>query len=319
MTLRNVAAVVLPDTSPFELGVICEVFGTDRRAQGVTSFDFAVCSATPGQPIETKSGFELTTNYDWARLRTADLIAVSPSGPPPDGYDPTLLAELRAAVDRGAWVMSLCSGAFVLGAAGLLDGRRCTTHWMYVDALVDAYPEAKVETDALFVEDGRVITSAGTAAGIDACLHLVRRELGTDTANKIARRMVVPPQRAGSVRQYVEAPIPDISVDTLEPILAWALEHLDQELSVRTLAARAHMSPRTFARRFVDETGDTPLQWILHQRVLHARRLLENSPFSVEDVASRCGFGTAAALRRHFGRVLGTSPTSYRHTFNVSA
>jgi len=202
--------------------------------------------------------------------------------------------------------MSLCSGAFVLGAAGILDGRRCTTHWMYTDALVDTHPAAKVETDALFVEDGNVITSAGTAAGIDACLHLVRRELGTGTANKIARRMVVPPQRAGSVRQYVEAPIPDISADTLEPILTWALEHLDHELSVRTLAARAHMSQRTFARRFVEETGDTPLQWILHQRVLHARRLLENSPFSVEEVASRCGFGTAAALRRHFSRVLGT-------------
>ena len=319
MTLRNVAAVALPDASPFELGVICEVFGMDRTAQGITSFDFAVCSATPGEPLPTKCGFELTTKYDWTRLRTADLIAVTPSGPPPDGYDPLLLAELRAAVDRGAWVMSLCSGAFVLGAAGILDGRRCTTHWMYSDALVDAFPAAKVETDALFVEDGNVITSAGTAAGIDACLHLVRRELGTDTANKIARRMVVPPQRAGSVRQYVEAPVPDISADTLEPILTWALEHLDRELSVRALAARAHMSQRTFARRFVDETGDTPLQWILHQRVLHARRLLENSPFSVEEVASRCGFGTAAALRRHFSRVLGTSPTSYRHTFNVSA
>ncbi len=319
MTLRNVVTVVLPDASPFELGVICEVFGTDRTAQGITSFDFAVCSSTPGQPLPTRGGFELTTKYDWTRLREADLITVSPSGKPAAGYDPQLLTELRAADDRGAWVMSLCSGAFVLGAAGILDGRRCTTHWMYVDALIDAFPAAKVETDALFVEDGNVITSAGTAAGIDACLHLVRRELGTDTANQIARRMVVPPQRAGSVRQYVEAPIPDISVDTLEPILAWALEHLDRELSVRTLADRAHMSQRTFARRFVEETGDTPLQWILHQRVLHARRLLENSPLTVEEVASRCGFGTAAALRRHFGRVLGTSPTSYRHTFNVSA
>lgn len=319
MTLRNVAAVVLPDASPFELGVICEVFGTDRRPQGIASFDFAVCSATPGHPIQTKGGFELTTNYDWARLREADLIVVSPSGAPVDGYDAVLLAELRAAADRGAWVMSLCSGAFVLGAAGLLEGRRCTTHWLYVDALVDAYPDAKVETDALYVEDGNVITSAGTAAGIDACLHLVRRELGTDTANKIARRMVVPPQRAGSVRQYVEAPIPEITADTLEPILTWTLEHLDQEVSVHALAHRAHMSPRTFARRFVEETGDTPLQWILHQRVLHARRLLETSPFSVEDVASRCGFGTSSALRRHFARALGTSPTHYRATFNVSA
>jgi AraC family transcriptional activator FtrA len=318
MTLRNVAAVVLPEASPFELGVICEVFGTDRTAQGITSFDFAVCSSTPGQPLPTKSGFEITAKYDWTRLREADLIAVSPSGPPAAGYDPLLLAELRAAVERGAWVMSLCSGAFVLGAAGILDNRRCTTHWMYADALVDAFPAAIVERDSLFVEDRKVITSAGTAAGIDACLHLVRSEIGTDMANRIARRMVVPPQRAGSVRQYVEAPLPDVTADTLEPILAWALEHLEQELSVRTLADRAHMSPRTFARRFVEETGDTPLQWILHQRVLHARRLLENSPFSVEDVATRCGFGTAAALRRHFARVLGTSPTSYRATFNVS-
>jgi len=314
--LENVAAVLSPNVSPFELGVICEVFGTDRRAQGIQSFDFAVCSATPGLPTPTRTGFDMTAHHGWDRLRRADLVAVSPSGPPSGVIDPRLAAELNAAVERGGQVLSLCNGAFDLGAAGLLDGRRCTTHWMYVDELARRYPAAIVEPDALFVEDGPVITSAGTAAGIDACLHLVRSAFGTEVTNMIARRMVVPPLRAGSVRQYVEAPVPAVEADTLEPVLRWTLEHLDEDLSVARLAARARMSTRTFARRFADETGATPLQWVLHQRVLHARRLLETSPLGVEQIARRCGFGTAAALRQHFARTIGTSPALYRSQFN---
>lgn len=212
-------------------------------------------------------------------------------------------------------MLSVCSGAFVLAAAGLLDGRRCTTHWMYADELARVVPSARVDPDVLFVVDGNVITSAGTAAGIDACLHLVRIELGSATASAIARRMVVPPQRDGGQRQYIEAPIPHIPARTLQPLLAWAVEHLDEDLNVERLAAEAVMSPRSFARRFSAETGTTPLQWVVAQRVLLARRLLEETDLSIDEVAVRSGFGTAAGLRHHFAPVVGSSPSNYRRTF----
>ena len=230
-------------------------------------------------------------------------------------YPEALLQALRDAVDRGAWVLSVCSGAEVLAASGILDGRRCTTHWMYAADLAARHPSVTVELDVLYVEDGTILTSAGTAAGIDACLHLVRRELGSEVAATIARRMVVPPQREGGQRQYVESPVPHAGADTLQPVLEWALEHLDQDLSVAALARRAMMSERTFARRFRAETGSTPYHWVTGQRVLLARRMLESTTASVEQVAARCGLGTAAILRHHFTRVVGTSPQAYRRSF----
>ena len=311
--LHNVAVPVLPDLSPFELGVLCEVFGIDRTDMGVPAFDFAVCAERPGEPIPIRTGFSLTAEHGFDRLAEADLIAVPAIDEGP--YPEALLQGLRDALARGARVMSVCSGAFVLAAAGVLDGRRATTHWAHADRLAEMYPAIDVELDVLFVEDGPVLTSAGTAAGIDACLHLVREEHGARVASTIARRMVVPPQRDGGQRQYVESPVPEVGAETLQPVLEWAMEHLDQDLSVPALARRSLMSERTFARRFRAETGATPHQWVTGQRVLLARRMLETSDASVEQIASRTGLGTAAILRHHFTRIVGASPQAYRRNF----
>ena len=212
-------------------------------------------------------------------------------------------------------MLSVCSGAFVLGAAGLLDDRPCTTHWMNADELRRRYPRARIDPDVLFVDDGNLVTSAGTAAGIDACLHVVRRELGSAAVNVIARRMVVPPQRDGGQRQFVEQPVPVCRSDGLAPVLDWVLEHLEIEHSVSDLARRARMSDRSFARRFVAETGTTPHKWLTLQRVLRAQRLLEDTDLGIDEIAQRCGFGSGALLRHHFRKVVGVAPVDFRRTF----
>jgi transcriptional regulator GlxA family with amidase domain len=310
--LHTVVAVVMADVAPFELGVVCEVFGIDRTDTGGPSFDFTVCTDTPG-PVPTKMGFDLVVPRGLDAAADADLVVVpayGAGGEVPQG----VLDVLRDAHARGAWVLSVCSGSFALGRAGLLDGRRCTTHWMYTERLAAEHPTAVVDPAVLYVEDRGVVTSAGTAAGIDACLHLVRRELGASAAAAIARRMVVPPHRDGGQAQYIETPLPT-EADTLEPLLEWMVEHAHEDLSVPDLAARALMSERTFARRFRAETGTTPGAWLVRQRLLRAQELLERTDAAVEEVARRCGFGTAAALRHHFTRTLGTSPQAYRRTF----
>ena len=223
-----------------------------------------------------------------------------------------MVQVLRDAVDRGAWVMSVCSGAFTLGAAGILDGRDCTTHWRHAAELAQAHPLARVDPDVLYVRDGTVITSAGTAAGIDAALYLVRTELGSAVATTIARRMVVPPHRDGGQRQFIDRPVPTTTAESLGPVLTWMVEHLDEAFTVDDLARRSAMSPRTFARRFVAETGTTPHQWVTDQRVLRARRLLEDTDLPVEAVARDAGFGSAALLRHHFTRCTGITPTAFR-------
>jgi transcriptional regulator GlxA family with amidase domain len=225
---------------------------------------------------------------------------------------------LRAAHDRGAWVLSVCSGAFVLGAAGLLDGRPSTTHWRHAARLQAAFPATRVDPNVLFVESDRIVTSAGTASGIDASLHIVRRELGAAAANAIARRMVVPPQRDGGQAQYIALPMPEREADSLATLLDWALEHLDEDLSVEVLARRALMSARTFARRFRDETGTTPAAWVVRQRLRRAQHLLETSDLAIDDVARRVGFGAGGVLRHHFTAVLGTSPQAYRRRFSLA-
>ncbi|MFF4904825.1 GlxA family transcriptional regulator [Streptomyces sp. NPDC001260] len=313
--LQNVAAVVLDGVNPFELAVVCEVFGTDRSDDGLPVYDFAVASAE-GPVIGTRAGFSMHVEHGLERLEEADLVAV-PAGARFETreFPPELLDALRRAVDRGARVLSVCSGVFVLAAAGLLDGRRCTVHWHHADELARAYPRLTVEPDVLYVDEDPVITSAGTAAGIDACLHLVRKEQGPDVANKIARRMVVPPHRDGGQAQYIERPLPKNACDTVGEVLAWMERHLDEEVTVEQLAERAHMSPRTFARRFQQETGTTPYRWILRQRVLLAQRLLEATDETVDAIAGRTGFGNAAALRHQFVQAIGTTPNAYRRTF----
>lgn len=314
--LQNVAAVLLDGVHPFELGVVCEVFGIDRSDDGLPVYDFAVVSAE-GPSLGTHvGGLSVTTPYGLDRLDEADLIAV-PAGNDfaTRVYPPELLAALRRAVDRGTRVLSVCSGVFVLGAAGLLQGRRCAVHWHHAAELSRQYPHATVEPDVLYVDEDPVITSAGTAAGIDACLHLVRKEQGPEVANKIARRMVVPPHRDGGQAQYIERPLPRSRCDTVGEVLVWMERHLGEEVTVEQLAARAHMSPRTFARRFQQETGTTPYRWLLRQRVLLAQGLLEATDETMDAIADRAGFGTAAALRHQFVRALGTTPNAYRRAF----
>ncbi|MFF2959588.1 GlxA family transcriptional regulator [Streptomyces sp. NPDC057963] len=317
--LNNVAALLLDEVHPFELGVLCEVFGLDRSDEGLPVHDFAVVSAE-GPVLRTHAGFTIGTPHGLDRLEEADLIAV-PAGSHfiERDYPEEILDALRRAVDRGARVLSVCSGAYVLGAAGLLDGRRCTTHWRHAGELARRFPRAVVEPDVLYVDEGPVITSAGTAAGIDACLHLVRQAYGPGVANAIARRMVVPPHRDGGQAQYIERPLPRTRCDTVGETLVWMERHLDQEMTVEQLAAQAHMSPRTFARRFQQETGTTPYRWLLRQRVLLAQHLLETSDETVDTIAGRTGFGTAAALRHQFVRSLGTTPNTYRRTFRGPA
>jgi transcriptional regulator GlxA family with amidase domain len=311
--LTRVAVLALDRIASFELGVVCEVFGTDR-GEGYPRYDFQVCSVDGG-PVLTSSGYQILPHAGLEPVAEADLVAV-PAHPLDTSASEKALDALRAAAERGAYLLSVCSGAFLLGEAGLLDGRRCTTHWMYAEELARRHPRAQVFPNALYVEDGKILTSAGTAAGIDLCLHLVRTVHGSEVATRLARRMVVPPHRDGGQAQYVDAPLPKApSVPTLEPLLTWLIEHLDRPVDIEAMARRAHMAPRTFARRFRAETGTTPHDWLTGQRVLLARRLLEETDLGVDSVALRAGFGDAAMLRHHFTRRLGTTPHAYRSTF----
>ena len=314
--LRRIAVLAIPDVAPFELGVLCEVFGLHRPDDPLLPhFDFAVCAERPGQ-MATTAGFAVEVRQGLDSLPGADLVAVpaysASRGDPPSA---AVSDALRAAAGSGARLLSVCSGAFALGHAGLLDGRSCTTHWLYAEQLQRLFPAAKVDPDVLYVDDGQIVTSAGTAAGVDACLHVVRQEFGERVANRLARRMVVPPHRDGGQAQFVDTPVPARPADTLEELLAWLAGHLDADHSVETLARRARMSPRTFARRFRAETGTTPLHWLTGQRVLLAQRLLEETDDTLEAIAGRCGLGTAVVLRHHFARRVGTTPQAYRRTF----
>jgi transcriptional regulator GlxA family with amidase domain len=312
--IETVSALVLDGVAPFEFGVICEVFGIDRSADGVPNFDFTICGPEAGRPLRTSVGASLVPDHGLDALVGVDLVAI-PAIAGTSAYPQEALDAIRAAADSGSIILTVCSGAFVAGAAGLLDGRKCTTHWMHADELAAQYPTADVDRNVLFVDDGNLITSAGTAAGIDACLHLVRRELGSEVTNIIARRMVVPPQRDGGQRQYIDQPIPVRCSEGFAPHLDWILGNLDTPHTVATLAKRASMSSRTFARRFVDETGRTPMQWVTDQRVLYARRLLEETDLDIDRVADKAGFGTATLLRHHFRRIIGVTPSDYRRRF----
>lgn len=313
--LQNVAAVVGRNASPFELGVVCEVFGFDRSKDGLPVYDFAVCATEPG-PLMTGGGFRIDTAHGLERLATADLIAI-PGWDELDVEPPAALLEaLRQAVARGARVMSVCTGAFVLAAAGLLDGRRATTHWRHAAELARRFPKIDVDPNVLYVDDGSVLTSAGTAAGIDLCLHILRREHGAAVANNVARRMVVAPHRDGGQAQYIETPVVEhVRGHDLALLLDWVQANLDQPMAVEDLASRALMSVRTFNRRFVAVTGTTPHRWITSQRIRLAQRLLEETELDVEQVAQQTGFGTGATLRHHFSGHRGTSPQLYRRSF----
>jgi AraC family transcriptional regulator, transcriptional activator FtrA len=311
--IRTVAVVLVDDCAVFEFGVLCEVFGIDRTDDGVPAFDFRVCGERPGEPLTTGVGATITPTHGLDGLQGADLVAV-PAARVREQYPPAVLAALRQAHLDGSILLSVCSGAYLLGAAGLLDGRPCTTHWRYAADLAHRFPTARLDPAVLFVDDGDLVTSAGTAAGIDACLHLVRREVSSAAATAIARRMVVPPQRDGGQRQFIEQPLPP-EADSLQPLLDEVLAELAADHTVASLARRARTSERTFARRFLAETGTTPHRWLTTQRVLHARELLESTALGVDEIADRCGFGSGALLRHHFRKVVGVAPADYRRSF----
>lgn len=313
--LRTIAVLVQEPTSLFDLGVFAEIFGIDRTDDGVPRFEVLVCAAEPGTPLSAESGVTVTAPYPLAAADAADLVAVLP-GDLQTPAVPEILQTLRRAHDRGAYVLSVCSGAFTLAEAGLLDGRTCTTHWRHLAELTRRHPRVSVDADTLYAQSDRLITSAGTAAGIDACLHVVRQECGADVAARIARRMVIPPHREGGQKQFVDAPITP-EAQSLQPLLEWALEHLSVRHTVASLAHRAGMSSRTFARRFAAEVGSSPNRWLTTQRVLRARQLLERTDRPIELVAHEVGFASATLLRHHFQERTGITPTAYRRQFTL--
>lgn len=317
--MKTVAVIVQPGFAPFEFGLACEAFGLDRSSDGIPPFDFRIVTPEPGA-IASNLGFSINVADDLTFADDADLVVVTPIPRADWGtVDARTAAVVQRAAARGAWLLSVCSGSFVLAASGVLDGKRATTHWMYADTMADMYPNIDVDPDVLYVQDGRIITSAGTAAGLDACLHLLRQELGAEMANTIARRMVVPPQRDGGQAQYISRPMPEVANLSLAPVTDWMLANLARDLAVDDLAARAHMSPRTFARRFKADFGTTPAAWLGRQRIIQAQRLLEQTNLGLDRIAYECGFGSAAVLRQNFSRTLGTTPTAYRATFSCTA
>jgi AraC family transcriptional activator FtrA len=305
---------VLDGLSPLDLGAVAEVFGIDRGL-ALDWYDFSICGERPGRP-DVQGGLHLIVEHGLERLEAADTVVVLPAARfvherPSD----QVLAALVTAWSRGCRIVSVCLGAFVLAAAGLLDGRHATTHWRFCGALSTAYPLVQVNPDVLYVDDGQVLTSGGVAAGIDLCLHVVRQDFGAEVANGLARRLVVGPHRDGGQAQFVEQPVAGAFGHRLDPAFTWALEHLAENPAIDQLADVAAMSRRTFYREFHAATGTTPHRWLLAQRIILARRLLETTQLTVAEVARQAGFEDGSVFRRHFTGQIGLSPIAYRRTF----
>jgi transcriptional regulator GlxA family with amidase domain len=311
--MHRVVALCLDGLVAFDLTAPAQAFGLAARASGDPLYAFSTCSLG-GAEVRTTSGFGVSPGAGLGALRRADTIVVPGYAgllePPPA----EALAALRAAGRRGARLLSVCTGAFALAHAGLLDGRRAATHWAWAGELGRRFPAVAVDPDALYVDEGEVLTSAGLSASIDLSLHVIRRDFGAAAGERVARHMVAPPHREGGQAQFAKRD-PSPAPGSLEATRGWAAERLAEPLDVAMLSSHAGVSPRTFARRFREETGTTPLQWLLSQRVLEARRLLEESELPVETIAWRCGFGSAASLRDHFRRATTTTPTAYRRAF----
>jgi AraC family transcriptional regulator, transcriptional activator FtrA len=319
MTLRDprrLAAMAYDGMSTFELGIVSEVFGLSRPELNVPWYDFRIFSMDRA-PLRSTGGIRVQAPNGMGVLRTAGTIVI-PGWQVDQAPPEPLLRRLRSAHAAGARLVSICSGVFVLAATGLLDGKRATTHWRYAEKLATRYPRICVDADRLYVDEGSILTSAGSAAGIDLCLHVVRRDYGAEIANSVARRLVMTPHRDGGQAQFVAEPVRHRREEGLAPVLAWAQANLSRALRVDDLARRASMSPRTFARQFVRQNGTTPHQWLRHQRVLAAQRRLENTAESIDEVAAAVGLESAATLRVHFARSLGVSPAAYRRRFSAT-
>jgi AraC family transcriptional activator FtrA len=314
MSLHRVVALVNSPQSPFELGCAAEVFGTVQSGMP-TRYRFGICTERPG-PVQTTVGFAMLVDAGLEALREADTVVVPgwlPHGAP---VPPTVIEELRAAHRRRARIVAICTGAFVLAQAGLLEGRRATTHWRHAARLAADFPDVQVDADVLFIDHSDVATSAGTGAGIDLCLHLVRSDHGAAYAAQIARNMVLPPHREGSQLQYAVQPEPARTDESLAPLLEWAAARLDSRLTLGRLAEQAGLSSRSLARRFSEQLGTSPGQWLLGQRLDAARALLEQTDLPIEAIATKVGLASAVNLRRHFRARLGTTPSAYRRTFS---
>lgn len=313
---HHVATLVLDGGNLFEFAVAAEVFGVERPEIGTGLYELTLCS--PGREARLPAGARLRTPGDLATVAGADTVIV-PHGHPDAPAAPDVVEALLAAHANGARLVSFCSGAFPLAATGLLDGRRATTHWLYAETFRRRFPRVSLDPNVLFVDEGELLTSAGTAAGIDLALHLVRRDHGAEVARGIARRMVVPPHRDGGQAQFIDPPErPRVVADELAGLLDELRADLGSELTVAEMARRATMSERTFVRRFREATGTTPFRWLLTQRLQRAQQLLETTDLDVDRIADETGFGTATNLREHFRRELRTTPSGYRRAFGTS-
>ncbi len=314
-TPHRVAAMVYGGLAVFEFSILSEVFGRERPEQGW--YDFSVCAIEPG-PLQTDTGLVVDAPERWDELEAADTIII-PGWRGAECRPPQRAVEvLRRAHGRGGRLVSICSGVFMLAAAGLLNGRRATTHWRYADQLRDLYPDVRVNEDVLYVSDDGIFTSAGSAAGIDLSLHLVRTDFGSAVANQVARRLVVPAHRDGGQKQFIPSPVEASVRDAVGPLLAWIDVHFAEPLALKDLAEKANMSERTLSRRFKERTGLSPARYLTLRRVNSARDLLEESDWSVERISHAVGFGSAQILRTHFRRALGTTPHRYRRSFGLA-
>ncbi len=314
-----VAVLAYDGLCTFEFGVAYEIFGLNRPEMGQGWYRYRLVAIEAGK-LRVEGGLSVEADGDLSLLDDADLIIV-PGWRGKDAPVPqALVLTLQAAHRRGARLASLCSGVFVLAATGLLDGQRATTHWRYTDALAECYPAIRIEPDVLYVDNGSILTAAGSAAGIDLCLHIVRRDFGPEAANRVARRLVVPPHRDGGQAQYIEQPVPlSFESQRLGALIDWMRSNLAKEQPLPALAVRAGMSLRTFQRRFEEMTGLAPGSWIIRERVNRARSILESSPdISIETVADLCGFGAPETLRHHFRNLIGVTPAAYRQRFALT-
>ncbi len=308
-------ALAYEDLCIFEFSIAVEVFGLDRPELGSDWYRFAVCAAERG-PLSAIGGVRILVDGGLELLETADIVVVPGWRSPATSVPEETSAAIRRTHSRGARIVSICSGVFVLAAAGLLKRRRATTHWRHIPALMEAHPDIEVDPNVIYIDEGDVLTSAGAAAGIDVCLHIVRRDYGSEIANKVARRLVVPPHREGGQAQFIERPIPSIREGArLGPLIERMRSRLNKSHTIESLADEAGMSVRTFVRRFKATTGLSPGAWLLAERLAYAQTLLENAELPIDDIAAACGFGSTATLRHHFRERLGTTPSAYRATF----
>ncbi|KES07422.1 AraC family transcriptional regulator [Streptomyces toyocaensis] len=319
---HRVVVLALDGLLPFEMGIPHRIFGSPRDGRGRRLYEVVTCSVRPPGPVETDADFAIHVAHGPGALATADTVIIPASyelGPVYEHGELTgELAAALALIRPGTRIASICTGVYVLAAAGHLDGRRATTHWADAERLQRLFPRVEVDPDVLFIDDGDILTSAGVAAGIDLCLHMVRRDHGAAVANDVARRTVVPPHRDGGQAQYIQRPVPDPQQASTSGARAWALSRLHAPLQLRDMAAREAMSVRTFTRRFREEVGISPGQWLTQQRVERARHLLESTDLSVDQVARDAGFGTAQSMRQHLQAALGVTPTAYRRTFRAA-